>query len=62
MLPRQAACRPDERSRKYLTTEVFTVQLNRLWRTVCGLMTDHRVRHLPVQEGEKIIGVISMAM
>ena len=42
-----------------MTTNVYTIDAGDTVETARALMTSHRVRHLPVLEKEKIIGVIS---
>ena len=43
-----------------MTTEVVCVQLDQTNEDCMALMTDKRVRHLPVLENGKVIGVISI--
>ena len=40
--------------------EVVHVRLEQSVELCMGLMTDKRVRHLPVLEGKKVIGIISI--
>ncbi|MBI9049898.1 MAG: CBS domain-containing protein [Anaerolineaceae bacterium] len=42
-----------------MTDTVYTVDADQTVETARALMTAHRVRHLPVVEGEKVVGVIS---
>ena len=44
---------------KIMTTNVYTIDAKDTVETARALMTSHRVRHLPVVDNEKIIGVIS---
>jgi CBS domain-containing protein len=43
-----------------MTSEVTTLRLEQSVEECMGLMTDKRIRHLPVLEGEKLIGLISI--
>jgi CBS domain-containing protein len=43
-----------------MTEEVITVGAGRSVEEAMALMTDKRIRHLPVVEGEKIVGVVSI--
>lgn len=60
MIAETGACSTQTTIQEYMTTEVFTVQPEQTVEDCMRLMTDQRVRHLPVQEGDKIIGVISI--
>jgi CBS domain-containing protein len=46
--------------REILSEQVIHVTPNHSIQECLRLMTDHRVRHLPVLEGEKIAGVVSI--
>ena len=46
--------------REILTGQVFQVRPESTVEECMHLMTDHRVRHLPVAEGEKVIGIVSI--
>ena len=46
--------------REILSTQVVHVNPSHTIEECMRLMTDHRVRHLPVLEGEKICGVVSI--
>jgi CBS domain-containing protein len=45
---------------KYMTRVVITVDQEHTIEDCMKLMTDHHIRHLPVVENEKVIGVISI--
>ena len=42
-----------------MTSTVYTIDADQTIETARALMTAHRIRHLPVMEGDKVIGVIS---
>jgi CBS domain-containing protein len=46
--------------REVISSEVISVGLNHSIEDCMKLMTDHRVRHLPVVEGEKVVGLVSI--
>ncbi|MFQ5401007.1 MAG: CBS domain-containing protein [Anaerolineae bacterium] len=46
--------------RKIMTEEVITIDTGTTVEEAMTLMTEKRIRHLPVVEGEKIIGVVSI--
>jgi CBS domain-containing protein len=48
------------RVREIMTAEVIVGQLSHKIEECMGLMTVHRVRHLPILEGDKVVGVISV--
>ena len=43
-----------------MTKEVITVDPHQSVRVCMALMTDHRIRHLPVVDGKKLVGIISI--
>jgi len=43
-----------------MTDRVFTVQPDALVDVCMRIMTDHHIRHLPVLDGEKLVGMISI--
>jgi CBS domain-containing protein len=43
-----------------MTTEVVCVSRDRTVEQCMSLMTDKRIRHLPVVEGGEVIGIISI--
>ena len=46
--------------REIMTAKVFTVQPSQTVEDCMSLMTTRRVRHLPVIDGERLIGVLSI--
>jgi len=46
--------------RDIMTTDVVTVTLDHTIPQCMALMHDHRIRHLPVVDGGKVIGVVSV--
>ncbi len=46
--------------REIMTDRVLSVQPEQSVEQCMGLMTDKRIRHLPVMEGDKLIGVVSI--
>ena len=46
--------------REIMTAKVITVQPGQTVEQCMALMTEKRIRHLPVTEGEKLIGVLSI--
>lgn len=46
--------------KEIMTEEVITVGTGSTVEEAMALMTDKRIRHLPVVEGEKIVGVVSI--
>jgi len=46
--------------REIMTDEVLCVHPDQSVEECMGLMTDKRVRHLPVMDGDKLIGVLSI--
>ncbi|MCA8868036.1 MAG: CBS domain-containing protein [Rhodobacteraceae bacterium] len=56
---RGAGCM-DMQVSELMTREIFTCSKTDTAHSVLQKMTDERVRHLPVMEGEKMIGLISI--
>lgn len=50
----------DTAVREIMTSHVYTVRPDQTVGDCMGLMTDHRVRHLPVVDGERLVGVLSI--
>lgn len=46
--------------KEIMTEEVVTVGSEKTVEEAMAIMTDKRIRHLPVLEGEKILGVVSI--
>jgi DNA-binding Lrp family transcriptional regulator/predicted transcriptional regulator len=46
--------------REIMTGRVVTVQADALVEVCMRIMTDHHIRHLPVLDGEKLVGMISI--
>jgi CBS domain-containing protein len=43
-----------------MTSELLTVTTRQTTADCMGLMTDHRIRHLPVVEDNRLIGIVSI--
>ena len=50
----------DTRVREVVSREVISVGVNHSVEECMKLMTEHRVRHLPVVEADKVIGLVSI--
>ena len=45
---------------EYMTPDVFTIGPTQTIEDCMALMTEHRIRHLPVVEDDKLVGMISI--
>ncbi len=43
-----------------MTSEVFTISPQTTVSECMQLMTDHRIRHLPVMDGDRLVGIVSI--
>jgi CBS domain-containing protein len=50
----------DERVRTIMTVDVRTCSPNDTVDDLMVVMTEHRIRHLPVVEGEALVGIVSI--
>ena len=50
----------DQPVKRYMTSPVITVEPLQSVEDCMGLMTDKHVRHLPVMENERLVGIISI--
>lgn len=50
----------ETRVREILTANILTVAMDDTVEDCMRLMTEHRVRHLPVREGETVVGIVSI--
>ena len=50
----------DTQVREIMTEKVFYAQPSQTVDQAMALMTEKRIRHLPVMEGEKVVGIISI--
>ncbi|MCX8110416.1 MAG: CBS domain-containing protein [Syntrophorhabdaceae bacterium] len=46
--------------KEIMTTELFVVNPNTTLEECMGIMTEKRIRHLPVLDGDKLVGIISI--
>lgn len=59
-LARDGAAALDYEVHELMTPDVISVAANDRIDTAMALMTAHRIRHLPVIEGERILGIVSI--
>ena len=50
----------DTAVREIMTAEVVTVGLQQTVAQCMHIVTEHRIRHLPVKDGDEVVGVISI--
>ena len=46
--------------REIMTEDVVTVDPSRTVEECMALVTEHRIRHLPVCDGDRLVGIISI--
>jgi CBS domain-containing protein len=46
--------------KNYMTTHLYTVTLTHSVSECMEMMTDHHIRHLPVVDGDKLVGLVSI--
>jgi len=56
----QNACELDHPVREYMTRKVFTISPSQTIEDCMKMMTEKHIRHLPVVENEKLVGLISI--
>nr|WP_303657451.1 CBS domain-containing protein [Asticcacaulis aquaticus] len=59
-LARVGARSLDMRTEEIMTKDVIVARLGQTVDSLLELMTDRRIRHLPVMEGQKLTGIISI--
>lgn len=55
----ERACQMDRPISDYMTTKVITVRLEDTIQDCMQVMTDRHIRHLPVVDGDRLVGLIS---
>jgi CBS domain-containing protein len=56
----QNACELDHPVREYMTQKVFTINPSQTIEDCMKMMTEKHIRHLPVVENDKLVGLISI--
>ncbi|MCS6986193.1 MAG: CBS domain-containing protein [Sphingomonadaceae bacterium] len=59
-LAAEGAAALDRPVREVMTTPIVTIGLHDSVTTAMALMTDRRIRHLPVVEGGRLVGIVSI--
>ena len=59
-IARTGACVVDSTVEHYMTRDVFTITPDQSIEDCMNLMTQKRIRHLPVMDGRQLVGVISI--
>jgi CBS domain-containing protein len=56
----QGRASKDTQVKEIMTTKVYTVELTTSVDTALAIMTEKHIRHLPVVDGEDVVGVVSI--
>lgn len=56
----QGRASKDTQVKEIMTSRVYTVELTTSVDTALAIMTEKHIRHLPVVEGEDVVGVVSI--
>ncbi len=60
LIAKTGVCSTNITVQEYMTSDVVTVAPDQPLQDCMRLMTEKRIRHLPVKEGDKVIGIISI--